>query len=129
MAYNPTNWECGDVVTAELLNKLEEAVEDLSVAIEGGSGSEPMVIKFDHEDESTGRTYYDKTFQEVYDAMLNGTPVYLQTVNSKTQDVRMLLIENTEVEMPRVACYRGGSTQAMYLKADSQSDYLYFELG
>lgn len=39
MAYTPTNWECGDVVTAELLNKLEEAVESLSVTVEGISDS------------------------------------------------------------------------------------------
>ena len=34
MAYTPTNWECGDVVTAELLNKMEEAIETLSEQIE-----------------------------------------------------------------------------------------------
>lgn len=38
MAYTPTNWECGDVVTAEKLNKLEEAVENLSLLIESLDG-------------------------------------------------------------------------------------------
>lgn len=30
MAYEPTVWECGDKITAEKLNKLETAVEELS---------------------------------------------------------------------------------------------------
>lgn len=74
MAYNPTNWECGDVVTAEKLNKLEEAVEDLSIAIDGEGG---LVITGDHTGEATedqcpdgGTVFYTSTtWQEVYDAM------------------------------------------------------------
>ena len=31
MAYEPTNWKNGDVITAEKLNKIENAVEDLSI--------------------------------------------------------------------------------------------------
>ena len=26
MAYQPTNWQCGDTITAEKLNKLEQGV-------------------------------------------------------------------------------------------------------
>lgn len=67
MAYTPTNWECGDVVTAELLNKLEEAVEDLSIAIDGeDSGSElPLTISLTTEDNTSTM---DKTWQEIADA-------------------------------------------------------------
>lgn len=34
MAYTPTNWQCGDVVTAEALNKIEQGIASAS----GGSG-------------------------------------------------------------------------------------------
>ena len=76
MAYTPTNWECGDVVTAELLNKLEEAVEDLSVAIDGEGGeSEPLVVGMTVEADTPSagqRTYtLDKTWQEISDAFPN----------------------------------------------------------
>lgn len=50
MAYEPTDWKCGDVVEAELLNKIEEELERLSLiadnlearvtALEGGGESE-----------------------------------------------------------------------------------------
>lgn len=62
MAYNPTNWECGDVVTAEKLNKLEEAVEDLSLAIEGGGSELPLTIGVTTEG---SRSVMDKTWQEI----------------------------------------------------------------
>lgn len=78
MAYTPTNWECGDVVTAEKLNKLEEAVENLSLAIEGG-GSEPLMVGMTIEADtpSAEQTTYtlDKTWQEITDAFPNA---YLQ---------------------------------------------------
>lgn len=84
MAYTPTNWECGDVVTAEKLNKLEEAVEDLSIAIDGeGGGSEPLVvgITIEADTPSAGQTTYtlDKTWQEITDAFPNA---YVQFQNA-----------------------------------------------
>lgn len=77
MAYTPTNWECGDVVTAELLNKLEEAVENLSVIVDGMDGGGGLVITVDHTGQATkdqcpggGKVFYtNTTWQEVYDAM------------------------------------------------------------
>lgn len=30
MSYEPTNWTCGDIVTAEKLNKIENELETLS---------------------------------------------------------------------------------------------------
>lgn len=86
MAYTPTNWKCGDVVTAELLNKLEEAVEDLSIAIDGeGGGSEPLVvgITIEADTPSAGQRTYtlDKTWQEIADAFPNA---YLQFQNQGT---------------------------------------------
>ena len=64
MAYEPTAWECGDVVTAELLNKLEQAVAELS---EGGS-AEPLTVNRTYDGDTTT---LDKTWQEIHDAFPN----------------------------------------------------------
>lgn len=39
MAYTPTTWTDGDVITAEKLNKLEQAVKTASGAKKGASGA------------------------------------------------------------------------------------------
>lgn len=36
MSYDPTNWQTGDIITAEKLNKIEQALVDLYEQIEGG---------------------------------------------------------------------------------------------
>ena len=71
MAYIPTEWKCGDTITAEKLNNLEDGVQEALECC--GGGAEPLIIRKDHVDGSA--TYYDKTWQEVHDAMGNGTPV------------------------------------------------------
>ena len=55
MAYEPTNWKSGDVVTSAKLNQ-----------IEGGIASGGVLIV--HEDEETGAL--DHTWQEIHDAAL-----------------------------------------------------------
>lgn len=74
MAYTPTVWDCGDVVTAEKLNKIEEAIQLLS---ESGGSTAPLIISYDHEDSSTSppREYTDTTWQTVYDALEDGRMV------------------------------------------------------
>ena len=54
MAYTPTNWKNGDVVTSAKLNKLENGV--------AGAGG----VLVCHEDETTGAL--DHTFKEIADA-------------------------------------------------------------
>ena len=67
MAYTPTNWECGDVVTAEKLNKLEEAVENLSVIVDGMDGGSELPLTISLTTEGDTSTM-DKTWQEIADA-------------------------------------------------------------
>lgn len=56
MAYTPTNWKSGDVITSAKLNKLENGV-----ATSGGGGVLVVTI-----DENTGAL--SKTWQEIHDA-------------------------------------------------------------
>lgn len=57
MAYEPTTWKSGDVVTSAKLNKLEKGVEDAGgVFVVGFSDEEEYVL--------------DKTWTEIRDAMI-----------------------------------------------------------
>lgn len=70
MSYTPTQWNSGDTVTATKLNKIEQALAS------GGNGG--MIINYDLAVGETGTL--DKTFAEIHDAMLNGTPCYIRYV-------------------------------------------------
>lgn len=61
MAYEPTNWKTGDVVTSAKLNKLEQGV---------AAGSGVLVVQMTV-DEAANRGTLDKTWQEIHDAAQN----------------------------------------------------------
>ena len=67
MAYEPKAWECGDVITAEDLNHLEQGVAN------AGGGSAPLVVNVewttDEHNNDVGTL--DKTWQEIFDAYPN----------------------------------------------------------
>ena len=69
MAYEPTNWKSGDVVTSAKLNKLEQAVASGGVMVVNAT--------FDG-----GVATLDKTWQEIYDDIASGSFVYIK-VNGK----------------------------------------------
>lgn len=47
MAYNPTEWETGDVITAEKLNNMEQGIEDAFVAPEVTAADQGKVLTVD----------------------------------------------------------------------------------
>lgn len=63
MSYTPTNWKNGDIITAEKLNKIENAITPFIVNFE-----------FDKETEETTVTS-DKTAEQVYNAIISGKTV------------------------------------------------------
>ena len=65
MAYTPTTWTTGDTITATAMNKIENGIAN--------AGSALIVTTSNVNDEFT----LDKTVQEIYDAISNGTPAYL----------------------------------------------------
>ena len=65
MSYTPTNWQTGDVVTSEKLNKLEDGV----VAANGGL--DLFVVKIKPE-KNNGARVLDKTAEEIINALTAG---------------------------------------------------------
>lgn len=66
MSYTPTTWTTGDTITATALNKIENGIA-------GAGGVLICNSSFDGED-----YILDKTVQEIYDALLAGTPAYIK---------------------------------------------------
>ena len=69
MAYTPKVWACGDTITANDLNHIEEGIAKSS----GGGTSEPLMVNYTHTEDHM--RYFDKTWQQVHDAYMNGQPV------------------------------------------------------
>ena len=61
MAYTPTEWKNGDVITAEKLNNLEEGVQEVLTNDGGGR----LIATPNH------NNVLDKTWQQIYDAFPN----------------------------------------------------------
>ena len=72
MSYTPTVWASGDIVTSTKLNKLENGV-----ASAGGGGS-VLIVNVD------GNGTLDKTWQEIHDALEEGT--YVVVVEKQSAD-------------------------------------------
>ena len=70
MSYEPKQWKSGDTITAEDLNKMEQGIADAS---SGGT----LIIELDNEASTAEKVVFDKTWQEVYDALKNGTRVIM----------------------------------------------------
>ncbi len=80
MAYEPTTWKSGDVVTSAKLNKLEKGVQDAG----------PLFIGYATFDVVKGTGTLDHTWQEIHDAMASGRLVVLSrttTDESATFDI------------------------------------------
>lgn len=69
MAYEKHTWYCGETVTAELLNHMEDGIA------EGGS-NEPLVISVESSDECKGMIF-SVTMQELRDAVGQNRPIYI----------------------------------------------------
>lgn len=75
MAYEKQTWECGETITAEKLNHIEDGIASAS---SGGGGT--LVVKFDRIEGSFPnlRTVYDKTWNEVSSALENNMRVVVR---------------------------------------------------
>lgn len=81
MAYTKQNWECGDLITADKMNHIEDGIEDAS----SGGGLTVNIVNTDPALNSAKseapllrgggggatNTWLDKTWQQIYDAFPN----------------------------------------------------------
>ena len=65
--YVAREWSGGDIVTAANLNNIEQGIAEAS---QGGGGT--LRVNVDRVDTTSSVTYYDRTWQEVYDALERG---------------------------------------------------------
>lgn len=96
MSYTPTQWETGDIVTAEKLNKLENGVAA------AGSGGALFVNMTEDGDASV----LDKTWKEIDDALADGTPVFImevETIDVATQ--RTIHLVSGTISLPQMSLY------------------------
>ena len=109
MSYTKTTWSDGDVITAEKLNNIESGVESAST-----SGSILIVHK------SGG--IFDKTWQEICDAINNMTPVYIYSTYEYGDEfgysLDLIYTVYFENDKYRVDTFNSGS-----FWANSSSDY------
>ena len=69
MSYTPTTWTTGDTITASAMNKIENGI--------ASTGSGVLICNSSYS-QDVGTYVLDKTVQEIYDALLAGTPVYIK---------------------------------------------------
>ena len=68
MSYTPTSWSTGDTITAAAMNKIENGIANAGgvlICNTSYDGNEDVYV-------------LDKTVQEIYDALLAGTPAYIK---------------------------------------------------
>lgn len=65
MAYEKHEWECGETITADKMNNLENGIEE---ALQGGSASGIMILH----DNGDYVAKLEKTWQEIYDHVNGG---------------------------------------------------------
>ena len=79
MAYTPKTWQCGEPIMADDLNHMEQGIEAAS-----SGGSDTLFVRYDHMEE-VGQSYvyyFDKTWQEVHDALNAGKVVVTQVFSN-----------------------------------------------
>lgn len=85
MAYTPTVWKSGDIVTSTKLNKLETAVKDVtdtaSAAAVAANILKHVTISVNGD---TGVETFDTKAKAAYDAMKAGTVYATRTVDTTT---------------------------------------------
>ena len=80
MAYEPTNWKTGDIVTAERLNKIEQFLANLEV------GGVTKVTTHTETDGDTIMTVCDMTASEMLDAYNSGVLLIVETDEENGED-------------------------------------------
>ena len=113
MSYTPTTWNTGDTITASAMNKIENGIAN--------AGSALIVTQSNVNGEYT----LDKTVQEIYDAISNGTPAYLIYIYGSVIDEFI----GEQYLCPIMGIYRYGGMTDQYRIAISRPRSVYSASG
>lgn len=107
MTYTPKTWNCEDQITISDMNRIENGVAQM------GSGGylEPLIISFDHYEGDT--SYMDTTWQQAYDAYMEGRPIIVDAVDPAFSGY----------------IYKGIVTEVWRATDDSDVNFIVFEYG
>lgn len=96
MAYTPTEWKCGDTVTAEKLNKLENAVADLSES--GGGTADVEIVRYYKENPYSSEVLCDHAWEDVQVLFRSAMPVkYMYYLSSDFTGGKQLIPDGAGV--------------------------------
>ena len=130
MAYEMHEWVCNEPITADKLNHMEQGIVE---AQNDESSSDVLIIRQDEEASTASRKVFDKTWQEVFDALKNGTRVVLLEEAELPPSVVSVNVEaarnNTSAELVPYGIYESRGTSAELAQADTADGYLYEEQG
>lgn len=110
MAYEPTNWKSGDVVTSAKLNKMEQGIKDAG----------PLIVNSTLDPE-LGEIILDKTWQEIYNAFMSGKMCIIIVDDSGNQ-VRYLII-NVSDNTVCTLTMNGSTVRPFVFSANTPDDY------
>ena len=134
MAYTKHVWECGETITAERMNNIEDGIESAS-----SGGGEALFVRYDHsETVENGGTetyyhYFDKTWQEVHDALTSGRMVFVHLVGANDANEPTLIVSDGVLNFINIALQTGSnyivetvfpSGTASFAPLSAPTDYL-----
>ena len=127
MAYEMHEWVCNEPITADKLNHMEQGI--VEAQNDESSGGDVLVVQVDQEATTAEKTVYDKTWQEVYDALNSNRRVVMRTETATPMTLEVLQILAAYKKMDNSnAPYRATALAilgACGLEADTADGYLY----
>lgn len=118
MAYSRKTWECGDVVTAEALNNIEDGIEE---AMSGSGGK--FVVTFTY---SNNTWTSDKTIDEILGAISNGMDVIGIYAYGNIEQIYQLSSYDTvnrNVVFSRCYAYNAGASIESYTQDNNTVEH------
>ena len=139
MAYEMHEWVCNEPITADKLNHMEQGI--VEAQNDESSGGDVLIIRQDTEASTPTRIVFDKTWQEAFDALKNGTRVIvLQESELPPSVVTSFAVATTNNANNSIAPYQvfvtsaslsdnDATITARMIYADTADGYLYVNMG
>ena len=126
-----TKKEILDYITETPGNTNRAVLGDMLDSFEGGggSGTEPLIVRYDHT-EVNGNIYthyFDRTWQEVANALTNFTPIYIHGFTAHSEYIEESLTLRTIINVFQSSESFYATMSEGTLRADSADGALYYK--